>query len=236
MSAARTRRAGSSRPGIPPTRGTRPRSRSRGRPRRRRLHPLAIAALMLFAILAITYYAFNRGVPFQHQFTMNAVVTNSVNVRGGDPVRIGGINVGQVAAVTADGNRSEIELTLQPAALPVHRDATIAIRDRLFLEGSYYLQLDPGTATAPRLADGGTLPASQTSSPVQFFQLLSTFDLPTRESLTGTFNQLAQGFGAPSGSSVSDSGAAGLKSVAPELRPLLADTAVFTARSGDDAG
>jgi virulence factor Mce-like protein len=183
---------------------------------------------MIAAIAAITFYAFNRGVPFAHQFTMNVIVTNSVNVRGGDPVRIGGISVGQVASVTADGTDSEIELTLQQSALPIHKDATVAIRDRLFLEGSYYLQLDPGTAAAPRLRDGATLPASQTSSPVQFFQLLSTFDLPTRESLTGSFNQLEQGFGAPSDAALADSGAAGLKSAAPQLHRLLADTAVVT--------
>ncbi|HEY1593510.1 MAG TPA: MlaD family protein [Solirubrobacteraceae bacterium] len=216
----------------PPRTGARPRSRPRGRHQRRRLHPLAVAAVVIAAIAAITFYAFNRGVPFVHQFTMNAIVTNSVNVRGGDPVRIGGIDVGQVASVTADGTESQIELTLQPSALPIHKDATVVIRDRLFLEGSYYLQLDPGTAAAPRLQDGATLPASQTSSPVQFFQLLSTFDLPTRESLTGSFNQLEQGFGASSDATLSGSGAAGLKSAAPQLQPLLADTAVLTRAFG----
>ena len=40
-----------------------------------------------------------RSVPFVHRFTLNALVANSVNVRGGDPVRIGGIDVGQVVAV-----------------------------------------------------------------------------------------------------------------------------------------
>lgn len=204
------------------------RSRPRTRRRRRRLHPLAVAALVIGAVFALTVYAFNRGVPFVHHFTLNALVTNSVNVRGGDPVRIGGIDVGQVAAVTADGSDSRIELTLQPAALPIHRDATIRIRDRLFLEGSYYLELDPGTAAAPRISDGGTIPPGQTSSPVQFFQLLSTFDLPTRSSLTSTVNQLAVGLGAPPEAGLADSGAAGLKATAQQLQPLLSDTAVFT--------
>ncbi|HEY2160576.1 MAG TPA: MlaD family protein [Solirubrobacteraceae bacterium] len=201
---------------------TRPRRRHR-----RRLHPLAVAALVIAAVAAITFYAFNRGVPFVHHFTLNALVTNSVNVRGGDPVRIGGIDVGQVVAVAPAGSDSKIELTLQPSALPIHRNATIRIRDRLFLEGSYYLELDPGTASAPGIADGGTIPLAQTSSPVQFFQLLSTFDLPTRNSLTETVNELATGLVSQSDHPL-DSGAAGLKATAAQLQPLLADTAVVT--------
>src|SRR5207302_9414907 len=101
---------------------------------------------------------------------LNALATNSLNVRGGDPVRIGGIDVGQVVAVVPAGNESRIEMTLRGAALPIHRDATIRIRDRLFLEGSYYLELDPGTPSAPSIGDGSTLPTAQISSPVQFFQ------------------------------------------------------------------
>jgi phospholipid/cholesterol/gamma-HCH transport system substrate-binding protein len=204
------------------------RPRPRPRRKRRRLHPLAVAVLVIAVIVAVTFYAFNRGLPFVHHFTLNALVTNSVNVRGGDPVRIGGIDVGQVASVTADGQDSRIEMNLAPGALPVHRDATIQIRDRLFLEGSYYLQLDPGTAAAPRIQDGATLPLSQTSSPVQFFQLLSSLNLPTRDALTGTVNQLAEGLGPPPGGSLEQSGAGGLKATAAQLPPLLADTASFS--------
>jgi virulence factor Mce-like protein len=187
-----------------------------------------VAALVIAATGAITFYAFNRGVPFVHHFSLNALVANSVNVRGGDPVRIGGIDVGQVVAVTPAGSDSRIELTLQPSALPVHRDATIRIRDRLFLEGSYYLELDPGTPSAPSIADGGTIPLAKTSNPVQFFQLLSRFDLPTRSAFTRTLNELAQGLGSPPGASLAASGAGGLKATAAQLQPLLADTAVLS--------
>ena len=156
----------------PPRAGARPRSRPRGRHQRRRLHPLAIAALVIAAIAAITFYAFNRGVPFVHQFTMNAIVTNSVNVRGGDPVRIGGINVGQVASVTADGTESQIELTLQRSALPIHkrrddRDPRPAVPGGELLPPARSRHRGgapaPGRGDAPGLADvepGAVLPAA----------------------------------------------------------------------------
>jgi phospholipid/cholesterol/gamma-HCH transport system substrate-binding protein len=200
----------------------------RRRSHRRHLHPLVITALMLFALFAITYYAFNEGLPFVHKFTVNAVVQNSVNVRSGDPVRIAGIDVGEVSGVAPDGDASKITFTLNSNGLPVHRNATVRIRDRLFLEGSYYLALDPGTPSAPMLHDGGMIPESQTTSPVQFFQVLSTFDIAARANLKSLVGALARGFGSPAGKPLSSSGAGGLRSTAPQLRPALTDVSQVT--------
>ncbi|HEY3729171.1 MAG TPA: MlaD family protein [Solirubrobacteraceae bacterium] len=211
-----------------PTAATRGPSRNRPRRRKRRLHPLAISALMILAALAVTYYAFNQGLPFQHEFTVSAVVSNSVNVRSGDPVRIAGVDVGTVSGVAADGDASKIAFTVSSEGLPPHRNATVRIRDRLFLEGSYYLDLDPGTPSAPTLHDGATIPQSQTSSPVQFFQVLSTFDVATRADLTTLVATLAKGLAAPPGQPLSLSGAGGLKRAFPQAAPALEDAAVVT--------
>lgn len=183
---------------------------------------------VILAVAAVTYYAFNQGLPFGHRFTVYADVSNSYNVRGGDPVRINGVDVGAVQGVSAEGRLSRIAFTLDGSALPIHRDATVRIRDRLFLEGSYYLQLDPGTPEAPTISDGGTIPLARTSGPVQLYQLLSEFTTPTRQSLVGTVEGLAQGFGPPAGESESRSGAAGVKQLAPQLAPLFRDTATVT--------
>lgn len=190
------------------------------RRRRHRVHPLAIAAIVILAAIAITFYAFNRGLPFVHRFTLYALVDDSVNVRAGSPVRIAGIDVGSVEGVTAAGDASRIQFTVGSTGLPVHRDATVRIRDRLFLEGSYYLELDPGTPAAPDLRDGDTIPLSQTSSPVQFYEVLSTFDVATRTDLVSLTRSLDEAF--------TGSGAAGLKRAIPELTPVFKDTAIVS--------
>jgi virulence factor Mce-like protein len=192
------------------------------------MHPLLIAVLVIASAGAVTYYAFNQGLPFVHRFTLYAVVQNSYNVRGGDPVRIDGVDVGQVQSVSPDGRQSRIAFDLDGSALPVHRDATVRIRDRLFLEGSYYLQLDPGTPEAPTLGDQATIPASHTSGPVQFYQFLSVFTGPVRQSFASSLEAFNRGFGPPPGRPESQSGAAGLKQFATQLAPLLKDTAVFS--------
>jgi virulence factor Mce-like protein len=198
------------------------------RRRGRRMHPLMVAAIVIAATAAITYYAFNQGLPFVHRFTLYALVNNSVNVHDGSPVRIAGIDVGSVDGVSAVGDASKVEFTVNRDALPIHRDATIRVRDRLFLEGSYYLELDPGTPNAPAMRDGEEIPLSQTSSPVQFYSVLSTFDVAARTSLANLLNSLSQGLGAPAGRSLASSGAAGWKSSVPQMAPLFRDTALFT--------
>jgi virulence factor Mce-like protein len=187
---------------------------------------------VIVAAVAITYYAFDRNLPFEHRFTAGAIFSNSVNVRSGDPVRIAGIDVGTVSGVSPAGDATRVSFTVAANGLPVHRDATVRIRDRLFLEGSYYLDLDPGTPSAATLRSGATIPESQTISPVQFFQVLSTFDVATRASLTQLVATLSRGLAAAPGQPLADSGVGGLKQAFPEAAPAEKDVALVTRALG----
>ncbi|MGI8863816.1 MAG: MlaD family protein [Solirubrobacteraceae bacterium] len=198
------------------------------RRRRHRLHPAAISLITIAAAGFVIFYAFNGGLPFVHHFTLHAMVNNSVNVRAQSPVRIAGIDVGEVTGTSPAGRATEINFTIKDAGLPVHTDATMVIRDRLFLEGGYYLELNPGSPSAPTVHDGFTIPMSQTSTPVQFYQVLSTFNMASRSSLEHLLSTLNQGFSAQSGQPESGSGAGGLKLAIPQLTPVLKDTAWIT--------
>jgi virulence factor Mce-like protein len=206
--------------------------------RRRGIHPLAIALLTILGVVFVTFYAFNQGLPFVHKYTMYALTNNSVNVRADSPVRIAGIDVGSVEGVTpGPGQTSRIKFTMNQNGLPVHTDATIRIRDRLFLEGGYYLDLDPGSPSAPVTHDGFTIPLSNTSSVVQFYKVLSTFDIATRRSLENILNTFNEGFSAAPGKPLSASGAGGLKAAVPQFTPVFKDTAYITrALRGTQAG
>jgi virulence factor Mce-like protein len=190
-----------------------------------------VSAITILLAIAVTYYAFSgKEVPFVHHFTLHALVKNSVDIIPDSPVRIAGIDVGRVTGTSAHGTLTRVDFTMQSNGLPVHTDATVTIRDRLFLEGGYYLQLDPGSPSAPVAKDGFTVPPSNTAYPVQFYQVLSTFDLATRHSLENTLNTLNQGFGPPAGKqpTVTNSGAGGLKQAAPQFAPTLKDIAWFS--------
>lgn len=192
---------------------------------------------MIAVAAFITYYAFNEGLPFQHPFTLYAVVDNSVNVNGSTPVRIAGIDVGEVTGVQPDGEDTRIAFTVDASGRPVHRNATVTIRDRLFLEGSYYLQLDPGTPDAPIANDGFTIEPQNTASPVQFYKVLSIFDLAARQTLAQTLATLQQGLTPRPGQPLADGGLAAFKRAIPQLTPVLRNTAwISQALSGSHAG
>jgi virulence factor Mce-like protein len=185
---------------------------------RRRSNQL-IAAAMLVGLLVAGYFAFRPGVPLADHYEITALVRSSNQLRNGAPVRIAGVDVGKViGADAAPGNTTALKLRLDDAAQPLHRDATLRIRPRLFLEGGFYVELAPGTPEAPVLDSGGTLPITQSVLPVQFHQLLSVFEQPIRESLSGGLSALAEGF--------SDGGAEGLRAVAPNLEPMLRDLTI----------
>jgi virulence factor Mce-like protein len=206
--------------------------------RRRGLPALVIAAGVIIVPLFVIYYAFTHKIPFlSNTYTDYAIVSNSVNVRPGSPVRVAGINVGTVSGVSADGNRTKIAFNVSPQARPIHTDATIAIRDRLFLEGSYYLELEPGSPSAPVAHEGFTVNQSHTSSPVQFFQLLATFDSAARTSLQRLLKTTNVAFSPAAGQPESDSGAGALKQDIPELTPDLKDFALVSqSLTGTHAG
>ncbi len=125
---------------------------------------------------------------------LKATFTSPTELHLGTPVRIAGVDVGTVTGIDhlpGQTTASVVRMTIQHSALPIHADATINVRPRLFLEGSYYVDLAPGTPEAPSLATGGNLPAANTSGPVQLDRVLSALRSDTRADL----QTLLQGYG-----------------------------------------
>lgn len=178
-----------------------------------------IAGVLLAGLLAVFYLAFAPNLPTESPYRVRALVESSNQLRGGAPVRIAGVDVGQVRGTEeGPGHTTILELEIDDAVRPLRTDATLRIRPRLFLEGGFYVELSPGTPAAEELPDDGLLPLAQSSTPVQFHQLLSVFEQPVRESLRGGVSALEEG--------LSDGGAEGLRAAAPNLAPLLRDVAI----------
>jgi len=195
----------------------------------RRRSDQLVATAMLLGLLAVGYFAFQPGLPFSGGYRAKALVASSNQLRGGAPVRISGVDVGKVTETEAGpGNTTVLVMEIDERARPLRRDATVRIRPRLFLEGGFYVELQPGTPDAPELESGQTLPLNQSAGPVQLHQLLSVFEQPIRESLRSGVGELATG--------LSDGGAKGLRRVAPNLAPALRDLAIVAdAAQGSEA-
>jgi phospholipid/cholesterol/gamma-HCH transport system substrate-binding protein len=143
-----------------------------------------VIALVLIAGLA--YLGFSKDIPFTRPFQLEAVFENAPPIPSGTAVRIAGVDVGKVSEVESLGGDSpgvRVVMKLEDAALPIHRNAEIKARPRIFLEGNMFLDLKPGTPDAGEVEDGDTLPVSQTAAPVQLDQVLGTLRSDTRKDL-----------------------------------------------------
>jgi phospholipid/cholesterol/gamma-HCH transport system substrate-binding protein len=158
------------------------------------------AGLIAAVVIAIgTYFAFAKDIPFTHTYRVQAVFENSNLLAKRSPVRIAGIDVGKVVKVDRykDTDMALVTMEIKDEGRPVHRDATMKIRPRLFLEGNFYVDLKPGTPQAPEIPEGGMIGVSQTSAPVQLDQVLTALQSDTRVSLQKTLKGLGEGFGTP---------------------------------------
>lgn len=175
-----------------PRRGTREPKRIR-RTDRRGMSPVTFGAICLVVLLVIVYFGFTKAIPFQHGFRLNAVFESANSVRSGSPVRIAGVNVGKVVSVRQykGSDASVVQMEIDGAGLPIHKDATVKIRPRIFLEGNFFVDLRPGTPSAPKLEDDDApLAMTQTSAPVQFDEILTGLQLDTRKDLQGVLSDL----------------------------------------------
>ena len=182
--------------------------------RRRRgkggLSPFKAGAIALVALVVFVYLGFTKFAnPFATPYTIHAVFANANGLEPGSPVRIAGVDVGQVSGVgavpgcrtggslqTSDAaseqqcSAADVTMTINNNGLPIHKDATFAIRPRIFLEGNFFVDLSPGTPEAPDAPSSWTFPIQQGTEPVQFDQVVTSLQAPTRANLQTLLQQL----------------------------------------------
>ncbi len=148
--------------------------------------------LLAIVLIAIgVYFGFTKDIPFTHGYYLHAVFESSNNLRPGSPVRIAGVNVGKVKSVERykSTDLTEVTMEIQDVGLPIHQDATLKIRPRIFLEGNFFVDLRPGSPSAPEVHDGGMIGSAQTSTPVQLDQLLTALQSDQRADLQTVLQQ-----------------------------------------------
>jgi ABC-type transporter Mla subunit MlaD len=149
--------------------------------------------LLLCLVLAVgVYLAFAKKLPFAGEgYEVTATFENAASVRPSSPVRIAGVNVGKVTEVEADGDAAKVTFTVDDEGRPIHTDAEVDLRPRLFLEGNWFLDLFPGSPSAPELEAGGDIPITQTQTAVQLDEVLTALQAPERRGL----QRLLEGYG-----------------------------------------
>jgi ABC-type transporter Mla subunit MlaD len=148
-----------------------------------RTSPVRFAIVFLVIVAIAIYFGFTKHLPFKHGYRLNAQFASALNIKGKSPVRIAGVNVGKVTAVKRQGSTALVSMEIENRGLPIHSDATVKIRPRIFLEGNWFVELQPGSPSAKTLSSDSTLPSTQSSDPVQIDQVLDALNSDTRQNL-----------------------------------------------------
>jgi phospholipid/cholesterol/gamma-HCH transport system substrate-binding protein len=159
-----------------------------------RISAFQAGLIALVVILIGTFLAFTKDIPFTKPFELKATFQNSPPIQKNQAVRIAGVDVGRVSKIEPVGGDSPavvVTMKLKDEALPIHEDATVKVRPRIFFEGNNFFDIHPGSPSSPELGDGDTIPASQTSAPVQLDQVLGSLQTDTRKNL----RKLLAGYG-----------------------------------------
>jgi virulence factor Mce-like protein len=146
-----------------------------------------IAVLFLLVFTVGPYLAFTKHIPFtSYGYELRATFANSANIAKNSPVRIAGVDVGKVISAERDGDAAAVTFTVTDKGRPIHEDAFAQIRPRIFLEGNFFVDLYPGSPSAPELESGDTIPISHTSTTVQLDEILTALQAPVRADFSRT--------------------------------------------------
>jgi phospholipid/cholesterol/gamma-HCH transport system substrate-binding protein len=151
-----------------------------------RLTAYQAGLIALVVIVIAVFLGASKDIPFTRPFELKAVFENAPPILKNQSVRIAGVEVGKVSRVEPVGGDSPavvVTMKLEDEALPLHKDAQIKVRPRLFFEGNLFFDVKPGTPAAGEVEDGDTIPVAQTSAPVQLDQVLGTLKTDTRRDL-----------------------------------------------------
>ncbi len=163
-------------------------------------NPVLIGAMTVLIILVAVFLAYNanEGLPFVPTRVLKVDFASGADIGPGDEVSEGGFRIGLVSSQKpielANGQiGAQMTLKLSKANGTIPSDSTAEIRPRSVL-GLKFVDIHVGRSKRT-FADGGTMPIGQTSVPVQFEDIFSTFNAPTRKAiqnnLVGFGNTLA---------------------------------------------
>ena len=172
-------------------------------PSKHRSRPLLIGTAVIAVIVVALLSAALRHVPLTPKagHVVKAEFTAADQVSNRTVVRVGGVEVGRVESVApgSDPYRTTlVNMRISDDSIHIHADATATVRWRTLLGGLMYIDLQPGSASAPALS-GDRISANRTSNQVEFDQVLDPYAGPTAQQQRNVLKGLRYTFADPQG-------------------------------------
>lgn len=148
------------------------------------------AVVAILVVVAGVAYFSNSGdhktIPVVAEFK------DAFPMQPGNVVKIAGVQVGTISAITLDHGLARVSMDVDPEVLPLHTDAKATITTESLL-GERYVALDRGTPSAPLLGDPAVIRTPQTNRDVDLQEVLNAADTPTSVALAGLISTTGSG-------------------------------------------
>lgn len=193
------------------------------RPKNIRNGTIFVALILLFLVVLYVKPTVPGFGPKGQEVT--AELSSGINVRpGSTPIRVQGVEVGQVTSVerAPSGRGVRVKMLVEEGkGVSVRKDASMSFRWRTLLGRNLYVDLRPGSPSAPELAESEVVPRSRTEVQTELDQAIEPFDATGRESVKTIIDEFDKGFGSASAykQTVKALGPA-MKSLGPGLRSI----------------
>ena len=160
---------------------------------------IAIAVLAAIA-LSTAFYILNEqrlripGVD-EKPFTLKAEFSDAQGVMPGQgqTIRVAGMRIGDIGKVDLEQGKAIVTMEIdQEFKDVVHQDATALLRPRTGLK-DMFVELDPGTKSAPVMKENGRITVENTAPDVDADEILSALDSDTRAYLQLLINGVGKG-------------------------------------------
>ena len=146
---------------------------------------------LVISVGVIGFIVMQMGItlPGSHPYAVTATFADAADILSNNEVFMNGTKVGHVGDVTVVNGKAEVQLVFDdPAALPLHNDATAEVRKKNLL-GETYIDVQRGSGGG-QLADGGSIPLSRTVPITEIDQVLAIFDPETVQRVQLLINAL----------------------------------------------
>ena len=153
-------------------------------------------AFSCFGLLLFLWATFGGPVPLKPEgYRIKVPFSEASQLAQESDVRIHNVSVGKVKAIDLANSGPNKDLAVATLEIdtpyaPIPDDTRAMLRQKTLL-GETYVELTQGDRSAPKLAEGGSLPKAQVQPSVQLDEIFRTFDAKTRASFQSWMQQLA---------------------------------------------
>ena len=167
-----------------------------------KIHATDFAAIIVLLLLSVVVagYILNHErfrFPFiqASPYTLNAEFSTAqaVTPGQGQSVRVSGVYVGEIGNVTLKNGMADVQMQIsQKYKNLIHTNASALLRPKTGLK-DMFIEVDPGTKSAPVAKQGFTIPVSNTNPDVDVDEILGSLDADSRSYLSLLVNGAGQG-------------------------------------------